>query len=211
MELEHSHNAANIFFQQAAREELRDKPRFMVQREGSWTEVTWGELAVRIERLASFLIDRGVNADTKVAIMANTRLEWAVSVLALMAARGTLVPVYPTLTAEHLAHILGHSDSRVLVVETSEHLERVLQVWDKLSLETLVTLEPMDVKAAAEAAGLDAEAMADRAFTLGQAEELGTGTLAKAPDKTRTSRISSTPRGPPACPRACRFPTSTRG
>jgi long-chain acyl-CoA synthetase len=187
MELEHTHNAANIFFDQAAREDLRDRPRFLVQKEGGgWIEVTWGELALRVERLASFLIDRGVDAGSKVAIMANTRLEWGVAVLALMAARGTLVPVYPTLTAEHLIHILGHSDSEVLVVETAEHLKRVLQVWDRLSLHTLITLEPMDVQAAARAAGLDPQAVAARAFPLAQAEELGASTLEAAGDKVRT-------------------------
>jgi len=192
MELLDSHNAATIFFAQAARPELRDQPRLMAPLpDGGWVPVTWGELARRVERLSSFLIDRGVDAGSKVAILANTRLEWGVGVLALMAARGSLVPCYPTLTAEQLGHVLGHSDSEVLVVETKEHLGRVLAVWDRLSLHTVITLEPMDVQRLAREAGLDPQTIASRVFPLSQAEELGGSSLAIEPDRVqqRTAQI----------------------
>jgi len=186
MELLDTHNAANIFFTQAARPDLQDTPRLMVPRaDGGWDPVTWGELAQRVERLASFLIDRGVDAGSRVAILANTRLEWGVSVLALMAARGSLVPCYPTLTAEHLAHVLGHSDAEVLVVESEEQLARVLQVWDRLALHTLITLGPMDVQTLARRAGLDPDAVAARTHPLAQAEELGRSALEQHPDRVR--------------------------
>jgi long-chain acyl-CoA synthetase len=178
IELQDTHNAANLFFAQAAREDLRDQPRFMLPvPDGGWSPVSWGEVASRTERLASFLMDRGVDAGSKVAILASTSLEWALAALSLMSARGSLVPCYPSLTAEHLGHILGHSDSGVLFVETAEHLDRVLKVWDRISLHTLITLEPMDVQAAARRAGLDPDAVASRTFPLAQAEELGGSTL----------------------------------
>jgi long-chain acyl-CoA synthetase len=191
-ELQPAHNAAKIFFTQAEREDLADRPRVMVPTaEGGWLPVTWRQLSTRVQRLASFLMDRGVDAGSKVAILSSTRLEWGVGVLALMAARGSLVPVYPSLTSEHLAHILGHSDSEVLIVETEDQLRKVLAVWDRLALHTVLTIEPMDVQAAAFDAGLDPAAVASRCFPLLQAEELGGSTLEAAPRRVldRTAQI----------------------
>lgn len=198
-QLKDSHNVANLFFAQARRPELRDRPRFMVpagREDGAgateeWTPVTWADLSARVQRLGSFLLDRGVDRGVNVAVLCNTRLEWGVAALGLLAARGSLVPVYPTSTPEHLAHILGHSEAAALVVETPEHLARVLSVWDRVRVRTIVTVEPMDVQQLAREAGLDPAAIASLTFPLEQAEQLGAASLQGAPRRVldRTAAI----------------------
>ena len=184
--LKDTDNAARIFFDQAARDDLRDKPRCKVPSgDEAWRPVTWGEMAQRIERLVAFLIERGVGRDAKVAVLANTRLEWGLAGLAALAARGVLVPVYPTLVGEPLAHILAHSDTRVLFVETADQLRRVLQVWDQLAIETLIGFETMDLAALTRDAGLDSTTIADRYFTLEQAENRGAAALENGPEQVR--------------------------
>ena len=181
-ELTHNHTAAGIFFARARSVELRDKARCMVRRDdGAWKQVTWGEMAERIARIAAFLIGRGLDRDVKAAVMSSTRLEWGLAGLSILATRGVLVPVYPGLAGESLTHILGHSDARVLFVEHAQQLEPVLQVWDELAIDTLVTIEPLDVRSCARRAGVDADRIADRCFSLQQAEAIGAEVLRRQP------------------------------
>lgn len=185
-ELTNVHNAARIFFDQAARPELRERPRCMIATaDDGWQPLTWGELATRAERIASFLLDRGVDRDEKVAVLANTRVEWGLAGMALLAARGVLVPVYPTLVGEQLAHILTHSDAKVLFVENAQQLERVLLCWEQLSLSTLVTFDNVDVRALAKKVGLDADRIASLTFSLEHAETLGGAVLERQPQRVQ--------------------------
>ena len=178
--------AARIFFERAARAELRDRPRCMIPAsDGGWRPVTWGRMAERIAWLAAFLIGRGVGADVKVAVLAETRLEWGLAGLAALAARGVLVPVYPTLIGDALAHVLGHSDSRALFLETAEHLRRVLPMRERLALDTLVVMESVDPIELARELGIDPAAAAG-IFSLDAAEVLGAAALQRDPDLVRT-------------------------
>lgn len=186
-------NAAQIFFDQAARPELRSRPRLMIPAgQGLFAEVTWGELDGRVQRLASFLMDRGVDQGVKVAVLSDTRLEWGLCGLALLAARGTLVPAYPQLTAELLGHVLSHSGAQVLFVETEAQLGRVLQVIDKTDLRTLITFGTPDLAALCHRAGLDQDRLEGRVFSLAQAEAEGARSLAGDPERVlqRTSQVT---------------------
>jgi len=154
----------------------------MVRRaDRTWKPVTWGEMADRIAYIAAFLIDRGLDRDIKSAVMSSTRVDWGLAGLGILAARGVLVPVYPGLAGESLAHILSHSDAQVLFVEHAQQLEAVLQVWDKLAIDTLVTIEPVDVRGSARRAGVDVDRIADRCFSLQQAEAIGAESLRRQP------------------------------
>lgn len=180
--LAHTHNAAGIFFSRARSVELRDKARCMVRRDDRvWEPVSWGEMADRVACIAAFLIDRGLDRDAKSAVMSSTRVEWGLAGLGILAARGVLVPVYPGLAGESLGHILRHSDAQVLFVENAQQLEAVLQVWDELTIDTLVTIEALDAHGCACRAGLDAERVADKCFSLPQAEASGRDILRRQP------------------------------
>jgi long-chain acyl-CoA synthetase len=183
IELTDQDNAPAILFRQAELPERRDRPRMMVPREGGWTPVTWRECSTSVQRVASFLIDHGVGAGIKAAVLSATRLEWAIGGMAILAAQGTLVPVYPSLPPKQLAHILGHSDSQVLLVESAGLLRRVLQVWGQLAsggLPTVITFEPVDARALVREAGLD-EAIADRVFSFAEVERRGGAALEREP------------------------------
>ncbi len=157
----------------------------MVAKDGDWQPVTWNQMAARVEHIAAFLLQRGLASGEKAAVFANTRLEWGLAGLAALASRGVLVPVYPTLVGEPLVHILAHSDARVLFVETEAQLRRVLEVWSRLSIHTLIGIEPMDGAGLAEQAGLEGDEIAGRWFTLAQAERLGAVALRSTPESVR--------------------------
>lgn len=197
MDLADMKNGAQIFFDQAQRDDLRAKPRFMVAvedslRETRWLPVTWSEAAGRVQGLASYLMDRGVDRDVKVAVMGNTRLEWGLTGLAVLAAGGTLVPVYPALRGDSLAHIIRHSDTEVVVVENEDQLQQLLLVWRNACsrVHTLVTMEHLDVARSAEAVGLGPARLEKISVTLERAEDIGRKRLRTSPRRVldRTAR-----------------------
>ncbi|WP_261774664.1 AMP-binding protein, partial [Nocardia neocaledoniensis] len=83
------------------------------------TQLTTGELDTRVRALASALLDRGVAAGDRVAVLGRTSLAWALLDCAAMAVGAVIVPVYPTSSPAQIAHILRDSGSRFHAAETA--------------------------------------------------------------------------------------------
>ncbi len=90
-----------------------------------WVGHTWKEAMVRIEETALGLLELGVKAGDKVAIISNTRQEWGMCDLAILCMGGITVGLYPTLTAEQIRYLLEHSESKVIFVENDGLREKV--------------------------------------------------------------------------------------
>ena len=94
--------------------ERRARPRFHVAGKGS---MTWAEHAGEIRRLAAFLIEAGLAPGDRAAILGVNSTGWAAAALAIQAARGVLVPIYPASTAEQIAYVMKSSGARFLFVD----------------------------------------------------------------------------------------------
>ena len=125
-------------------EERRTRVRFMVpapKGEGDWRAVTWGAFADEIREIALFLSTVIKNGE-RCAIYAPNRVEWASAALAIQAASGVMVPVYPASTADQLAYVVSHSDTKVLFVDTPALLARVFEAHEGLAnVERIVLLD----------------------------------------------------------------------
>ncbi|MDP3276553.1 MAG: AMP-dependent synthetase/ligase [Deltaproteobacteria bacterium] len=130
-----------VFTQLATR---ADSPRFLLpQPDGTWSPVTWREFATQLEQMTAWLLARGLSPNERGAIFAPNRVEWLSAALAIEAARGVMVPIYPASTAEQLAYIVNHSDAKVLFVDTAALLVRCAQSVISLdSVKWIVTLDP---------------------------------------------------------------------
>lgn len=116
-------------------EDRKSRVRFMVPSRpgegGDWRAVTWGAFAQEIREIALFLAtflefgDRG-------AVYAPNRVEWGSAALAIQAAGGVIVPIYPASTAEQAAYVASHSDAKVIFVDTPVLLGRLLACWSAL-------------------------------------------------------------------------------
>ncbi len=128
--------------------ERKDKTRFHVpDGKGSWTKVTWGEFADEIRDIGLFLHGELANED-RACIYAPNRVAWASAALAIQAAGGVIVPIYPASTTEGAAYVASHSDAKVIFVDTPALLGRLLEAWSSLTqVSKIVTLDD----------GLDAE------------------------------------------------------
>jgi long-chain acyl-CoA synthetase len=79
--------------------------------------LTWAQVAERARAVAAGLRGLGVRSEDRVAILANTRLEWVIADLGIMCAGGATTAVYPTTEPEDAAYIVGDSGSRVAFAE----------------------------------------------------------------------------------------------
>ena len=97
----------------------------------SWVGQTYAEVGEKVRELALGLIALGIEKGDKVAILANTRVEWTYFDFAVLSVGGTVVPIYQTNSPEECQYILENSDSRAVVVEDGDQLAKVMKVKDQ--------------------------------------------------------------------------------
>jgi long-chain acyl-CoA synthetase len=124
--------------------ERKTRVRFMVPSKvegGDWTAVTFGAFAKMIRQCALFLAAHGLSNGDRAAIYAGNSVEWIASALAIQAAGGAMVPVYPSSTAEQAAYVIAHSDAKVVFVDGAPLLARLMQRWSDLGSPRVVLLD----------------------------------------------------------------------
>ncbi|MEO6027752.1 MAG: long-chain fatty acid--CoA ligase [Candidatus Binatia bacterium] len=119
-------NLAEMFFDRAAAR--ADKPRYRVKRDGAWREVAWRDVAAAVREMGAGLIESGIAAGDKVAILSGTRPEWVDADLAIYAAAGVTVPIYQSNLPHECGYILANSGSRVCFVENAKQLAKIRAV-----------------------------------------------------------------------------------
>jgi long-chain acyl-CoA synthetase len=134
---------------------------------GTWHSVTHHEAGERVQALALGLRELALGAGDKVAILAETRLEWALADYACLCIRATDVPIYPTLPANQVEYILRDSGAAAVFCSTAAQVEKIQSVRAGLpALRHIIVFDPP--------AGGSAIALAD-------VEQRGTAAAAKYP------------------------------
>ncbi|MEU4567292.1 long-chain fatty acid--CoA ligase [Micromonospora sp. NPDC023956] len=87
--------------------------------------LTWEQVGHRARAVAAGLHGLGIGLEDRVAILANTRLEWVVADLGVMCAGGATTTVYPTTEPEDTCYIVADSGSRVLFAENPTQAAKV--------------------------------------------------------------------------------------
>ncbi|RKF18815.1 long-chain fatty acid--CoA ligase [Alginatibacterium sediminis] len=122
--------------QQAQQEALK------IWQHGSWQSITWTQFQQSWQKVAQALIHLGHKSGERVAIMSNNLPQWTISDLGILAARGCVVPIYPTNTAEQSQYILQDSGCSILFVGHREQLELALELQQNGVIEHLICLNP---------------------------------------------------------------------
>jgi long-chain acyl-CoA synthetase len=115
-----------------AAKEHGSKRAVMYKEGSSWVSKTYAEVGEIVRDLSLGLIDVGIDRGDKVAILANTRPEWSYFDFAALTAGATVVPIYQTNSPEECQYVLENSDSRAVIVEDDEQLEKVRAVRGSL-------------------------------------------------------------------------------
>ena len=95
--------------------------------DGVWQPLTWGDYGDGVREIAAGLIDLGVAAGDRVALLATNRVEWHLADLGILSTGAVTVPVYPTSAASQVAYIVDHCEARVAFVENREQLAKILE------------------------------------------------------------------------------------
>ncbi|WP_434284402.1 amino acid adenylation domain-containing protein, partial [Clostridium botulinum] len=80
-------------------------------------KLTYKELNEKSNQLARVLRDKGVKADTIVAIMLDRSVEMVISIMGILKAGGAYLPIDPSLPEERIKYIMANSKSRILLSE----------------------------------------------------------------------------------------------
>ena len=109
---------------------------------GEWRDVSFSELGTTVREVARGLLALGIEPRERVAILSDTRPEWAYADLGALCAGAVVAPVYHTSAAEEVGYVLGHSAARLVFCEDAAQLEKVEEVRAELPrLEHVVLVE----------------------------------------------------------------------
>lgn len=122
-----------LFFNQADRYGQKIVYEYKLRRNEPYKTLSWNDLLSLVNFICYGLIDLGLKNGDKVAIISDTRYEWSLCDVALLAIGCVVVPVYPTLPDELVRYILNDSDSKVVIVENKGQLQKIRSNWDEIS------------------------------------------------------------------------------
>jgi long-chain acyl-CoA synthetase len=108
---------------------------------GEYGSISYGEMRDIVRNLAAGFRDLGLGSGDRVGIFADTRMEWAHSDFALLAAGCVVTTVYTDSSPAQVEYLLDDPDATGLVVENSDLLECVFEVENDLELDVLVLID----------------------------------------------------------------------
>jgi long-chain acyl-CoA synthetase len=154
------------------------------KRNGQWMELSYRELAERVQDVSLGLLELGIRPGDRVAILSENRPEWAMADYACLTARCTDVPIYPTLPAKQIEYCLCDSGAVAVFVSTRHQLEKLQSIRLRVpALRHIIAFEEdavgAEVKSLAQVAALGRAA---RSRNLRWKE----GALAAGPDDLAT-------------------------
>jgi long-chain acyl-CoA synthetase len=99
---------------------------------GKFQPISTAELVDRVRRLAKALQGLGLERGDRVALMSENGPHWPTIDFATLCSGGVLVPIYPTLLPDQAAYIAHDCGAKIVVAETTAHLEGLLAHSDEL-------------------------------------------------------------------------------
>ncbi|RXK49320.1 AMP-dependent synthetase/ligase [Halorientalis pallida] len=130
--------------------------------EGEWGLLTYDRMADIVRNLAAGFRELGVDHGERVGLFSNTRMEWAQTDFALLAAGGVVTTIYTESSPRQVRYLLNDPEATGVVVENEELLARVLDVQADTDVEFIVIID-----------GVDIYDNNDDIYTLGEVHELG--------------------------------------
>ena len=119
-----------LFFD--AIEKFNKPDALQYKKDGTYVPISSREVADRVRQVALGLRDLGVQRGDRVAILSETRPEWAIVDYACLTAGLTDVPVYPTLPAEQIPYIVNDAGAVAIFTSTPEQAAKIAQIRGQL-------------------------------------------------------------------------------
>ena len=115
-----------LFFD--AVERYRKPDALMVRVNGRYQPISHATVLERVRRVSLGLRAMGVSRGDRVLILSENRPEWAIADYACLTGGMTDVPIYPTLPAEQIPHILNDAGVVALFVSNEDQTRKIAQI-----------------------------------------------------------------------------------
>ena len=117
-----------------------DKSVFLWKNQGTYESITYEAFWTRIRNFANGLLQLGVKADDKIAIISNSNPMWGISDFAIASVQAVSVPIYPTIPSEQVAYIANNVDITYAIVEDEEQFDKLMTAG--IPLEKIIMMFP---------------------------------------------------------------------
>jgi len=118
-----AHNCVELVEETARRLGSRTATKSKI--DGVWRDGSWTDFVGRVRAIADGLTALGIKPGDRVAIIANTSLEFALSDFGVMGAGAVVVPIYQSNPAADVRYILGDSGASWVMVDTDAQADKV--------------------------------------------------------------------------------------
>ena len=114
---------------------------------GIWQSHTWRDYVDHVRRIALGLASLGFRRGDKLAVIGDNRPQLYWTMVAAQALGGVPVPIYQDGIAAEMHYVIDHSESRMIICEDQEQVDKILEMKDKLPLvEVIVYDDPKGMR-----------------------------------------------------------------
>ena len=129
----------------------QSRPIMKYKADGIYKDISYSELARRVDLFANGLASLGIRRGDRVSIISENRPEWAISDLALVSLGAVGVPIYPTMTAKQNEFIFNDAGVRFVIVSNQFQLNKVLRIVEGAkTLEGIILMNDAEIRQLAE-------------------------------------------------------------
>ncbi|WP_084677371.1 AMP-binding protein [Yaniella halotolerans] len=139
---------ADMTMPQLLQDLARSRPDSVAMQEkryGIWQPTSWKEYHERVSDFAHGLASLGVQRGEILAVLGDNRPEWLISELAAQSLGASVVGIYPTSIGDELHHIIASANSRIVVAEDQEQVDKLLLLAEgdpSLGIERVIYYDP---------------------------------------------------------------------
>ena len=114
---------------------------------GIWQAHSWRDAVDQVESIALGLAGLGFHRGDKIAVIGDNRPQLYWTMLAAQGLGGASVPVYQDSITAEMHYVIDHSESRMVICEDQEQVDKILEMKDKLpALEVVIYDDPKGMR-----------------------------------------------------------------
>lgn len=92
-----------------------------------WRRISWNRWNEGVREVCLGLRALGFQDGDRSSLIGKNCMEWVISDLGILAARGIVAPIYVTNPAREVAYVVNDSGSKFIIMENREQLEKILE------------------------------------------------------------------------------------
>lgn len=112
-------------------EKYSKKILLRIHREGNWVNFSGKQCNDLIEKIASSLLNEGVEHNENISIFSQNMPEWTLADIASISIGCPIVPIYATNVSEQVQYVLNDANIKIIFVGEQEQYEEVLSCINK--------------------------------------------------------------------------------